>query len=200
MLIDSTDVEHVTKSKQLVHVYAKQPITLENMCLYEFAAQYSLIEQKIANTTQSIHVVRHPKDYLSLINNSGFIHPRKTKVVVKCYPHFPLDFNNESAAYAMLQMYLPWRNLDEDVALSNAVSILGHHRIQLLEAVSLNEFFFNKKLIKQCIKNKKCMSNKKYTTLTFNTNLQIHLTQLLYRQIYWKIYNSALLLQRNYNI
>ena len=101
----------------IIDRYICRPISLDHICLYEFASHYSPWVPKFRqdNDDDVAEFEEEPleeqvgnKVILRLLNNKGQIFRRERPAVVK-YPNFNIDNDKDSYYYSLVLLYLPFR-------------------------------------------------------------------------------------------
>ncbi len=114
------DDEHVYQTS-LIDRYAARPSVLDDMCLAEFAANYSTMSGNEEEQPSDVLPSNEPEDNqplgsrkIKLNNKLGNMYKRRREAVIRLHK-FNITKEPEKVYHSKLMLYLPWRNEETDI-------------------------------------------------------------------------------------
>ena len=120
----------------LIDRYAARPDRLNNMCLAEFAANYTTRSGQELPDDETSDVLPTPEDggsgrceSIKLRNNLGHMYKRKRKAVIR-FHRFNLEKEPGKVYRSELMLYVPWRDESSDL-LGGYIDFCSHYEDKL---------------------------------------------------------------------
>ena len=118
-MLEETDDPNIFQTS-LIDRYATRPTILDNMCLAEFAANYTTRSGQ-DHDEESSEALPKPDDgnevkaqCIHRKNGLGYMYKRRRETVVR-FHKFSLNKESSKVYRSKLMLYLPWRNEDSDI-------------------------------------------------------------------------------------
>ena len=132
----------------LIDRYAARPDSLENMCLAEFAANYTAVSYTCGNDDGSEHTPNamdepdnepDPRNIIHLKNGTGKMHKRKQEAIIR-FHKYNVEKESEKYYRAKLMLYISWRDEDVDI-IGDKASFYERYTEMLEEVVNMEEHY-----------------------------------------------------------
>ena len=132
----------------LIDRYAARPDSLENMCLAEFAANYSVDSYTYRNDDGNEHTPSamdepdnepDPRHIIHLKNGIGKMHKRKQEAIIR-FHKYNVEKESEKYYRAKLMLYISWRYEDVDI-IGDKASFYERYTELLEEVVNMEEHY-----------------------------------------------------------
>ena len=130
----------------LIDRYAARPDSLENMCLAEFAANYTADSFSLGDDDGSEHTPNTmdesddtPRHIIYLKNGIGKMHKRKQEAIIR-FHKYNVERDSEKYYRAKLMLYFSWRDEDVDI-IGDKGSFFERYTELLEEVVNMEEHY-----------------------------------------------------------
>ena len=129
----------------LIDRYAARPDCLENICLAEFAANYSANIRNENDSDGNEHTPsalegNHDVEKQNLIrlkNGLGTMHKRRQEAIIR-FHKYNIERESEKYYRGKLMLYVPWRKEDDDI-LCESESYFEQYRLKLNEVTMMEQ-------------------------------------------------------------
>ena len=130
----------------LIDRYAARPDSLENMCLAEFAANYTADSFTLGDDDGSEHTPNTmdephdtPRHIIHLKNGIGKMHKRKQEAIIR-FHKYNVERESEKYYRAKLMLYISWRDEDVDI-IGDKENFYERYTELLEEVVNMEEHY-----------------------------------------------------------
>ena len=130
----------------LIDRYAARPDSLENMCLAEFAANYTADSFSLGDDDGTEHTPNTmdephdtPRNIIHLKNGIGKMHKRKQEAIIR-FHKYNVERESEKYYRAKLMLYISWRDEDVDI-IGDKESFYERYTELLEEVVNMEEHY-----------------------------------------------------------
>ena len=130
----------------LIDRYAARPDSLKNMCLAEFAANYTADSFSLGDDDGSEHTPNTmdepydtPRNIIHLKNGIGKMHKRKQEAIIR-FHKYNVERESEKYYRAKLMLYISWRDEDVDI-IGDKESFYERYTELLEEVVNMEEHY-----------------------------------------------------------
>ena len=129
----------------LIDRYAARPDSLENICLAEFAANYSANIRNERDNEGNEHTPnaleeKHDDERQHLIhlkNGLGIMHKRRREAIIR-FHKYNIEKESEKYYRGKLMLYVPWRKEDDDI-LGDSETYIEQFRLKLNEVTIMEQ-------------------------------------------------------------